>query len=189
MMSWLFIRVAVMENGQTLQDIDALQFLDSPEWFGVGLSSDDYFQVSGHLQPNIAVLVHSSSQKPFRGDSLFMDTASTDQWIPRIILFFLFDNVLVLPVRVNLNVVTWSTSSGMVQRSFSRPRILRMSTRLHLGSDTRAQEPKRLTVNGYIQLCICQIQQSLTRLNMAQLIGSFTFGEGSLNYAGPVLPS
>jgi len=39
-------RVVVTENGQTLQDIGALQFLDSPEWFGVGLSSDDYFQVS-----------------------------------------------------------------------------------------------------------------------------------------------
>ena len=36
----------VIEKGKTLQVIAAMQFLDSPEWFGVGLSSDDIFQVN-----------------------------------------------------------------------------------------------------------------------------------------------
>jgi len=39
-------RMIVIEKGKTLQVIAAMQFLDSPEWFGVGLSSDDIFQVS-----------------------------------------------------------------------------------------------------------------------------------------------
>lgn len=34
----------VIENGKTLHVLAAMQFLDSPEWFGV--ASDDYFQVS-----------------------------------------------------------------------------------------------------------------------------------------------
>ena len=33
----------VIENGKTLHVLSAMQFLDSPEWFGV--SSDDFFQV------------------------------------------------------------------------------------------------------------------------------------------------
>ena len=33
----------VIENGRTLHVLHPMQFLDSPEWFGV--SSDDFFQV------------------------------------------------------------------------------------------------------------------------------------------------
>ena len=33
----------VIENGRTLHVLNQMQFLDSPEWFGV--SSDDFFQV------------------------------------------------------------------------------------------------------------------------------------------------
>jgi hypothetical protein len=43
-------RLVVSQNGRALHIVFPHQFLDSPEWFGV--STDEYFQVSGFIKAN-----------------------------------------------------------------------------------------------------------------------------------------